>query len=116
MKCPKCGAIEKQNKIGKTEAGSQRWRCFVCQHKYTPEKKARGYDAGLRQQAIRLYVDGINLRRIGRHLGITHRTVARWVQTHAESLPESASVPETVHTAELDELFTFVQHKKTGST
>lgn len=116
MKCPKCGASEKQNKIGKTVSGSQRWRCFVCQHKYTPEKKARGYDAALRRQAIRLYVDGMNLRRIGRHLGIAHRTVSRWVNAHAESLPETAVMPENVQTAELDELFTFIGDKKTGST
>ena len=116
MKCPKCGAIEKQNKIGKTVAGSQRYRCFVCQHKYTPQKKARGYDFALRRQAVQLYVDGMNLRRIGRHLGITHRTVARWVEAHAESLPENAVIPEQVQTAEMDELFTFVEHKKTGST
>lgn len=76
MKCPIWSKRE-ANKIGKTEAGSQRFRCFVCQHKYTPKQKARGYDFALCRQAVRLYVDGMNLRRIGRHLDVTHRTVAR---------------------------------------
>jgi transposase-like protein len=115
MKCPKCGASVKQNKIGKTSAGSQRYRCFVCQCKYTPEKKKRGYGAELRQQALRLYVDGMNLRRIGRQLGIDHRTVSDWVKAHAENLPD-APVPDQVAIAEMDELFSFIGDKKTEST
>ena len=115
MKCPKCSATVKQNKIGKTSAGSQRYRCFVCQCKYTPEKKKRGYAPDLRKQAVQLYVDGMNLRRIGRLLGIHHRTISDWVKAYAESLPETP-MPEDVRTAELDELFTFIGNKKTGST
>ena len=115
MKCPKCGAEVKQNKIGKTSAGSQRYRCFVCQCKYTPEKKTRGYGPELRRQAVRLYVDGMNLRRIGRHLGIDHSTVSAWVKAHAENLPD-APVPEKVVIAEMDEIFTFIGDKKTKST
>jgi transposase-like protein len=115
MKCPKCSATAKQNKIGKTSAGSQRYRCFVCQCKYTPEKKQRGYDTALRKQAVQLYVDGMNLRRIARHLGIHHSTVADWVKTYAEELPETP-MPSEVKTAEMDELFTFIGSKKTEST
>ena len=111
MRCPKCSAIVKQNKIGKTSAGSQRYRCFVCQCKYTPEKKPRGYSPELRKQALRFYVDGMNLRRIARHLGIHHRTVSDWVRAHAESLP-ATPMPEEVKTAEMDELFTFIGDKK----
>ena len=62
-----------------------------------------------------MYVDGLNLRRIARHLKIHHRTVSLWVKDHAETLPP-APVPEEVHTAELDELYTFVGDKKTKST
>jgi hypothetical protein len=36
------------------------------------------------------------------------------VKAHAESLPE-ALLPAEVKTAELDELFTFIGNKKTGS-
>ncbi len=116
MKCPKCSAIVKQNRIGKTSAGSQRYRCFVCNCKYTPEKKPRGYDAAMRKQAVKLYVDGINLRRIARLLGIHHSTVSDWVKAHAEGLSDTPPVPEDVKTAEMDELFTFIGNKKTGST
>lgn len=69
----------------------------------------------MRQQALRMYLDGMNLRRIGRHLGIHHRTVSLWVKAYAARLPE-APLPEEVKAAELDELFTFIGHKKTGSS
>jgi transposase-like protein len=86
-----------------------------CKSKYTPEPKPRGYPEEIRRQALQLYVDGMNLRRIGRHLGIHHRTVSLWIKAYAASLPE-APMPEGVKDAELDELFTFIGGKKTGST
>lgn len=113
--CPKCHREERQNKTGRTDSGSQRYRCMFCQIKYTPEPKEWAYSEAIRKQAVALYVDGMNLRRIARHLGTHHRTIALWVQAYTESLPK-APVPETVETAELDELFTFIKHKKRFST
>ena len=62
-----------------------------------------------------MYVDGCNFRRIARHLKAHHRTVALWVTDQAEALP-NAPVPQEVKEAEMDELFTFIGDKKTGST
>ena len=115
MKCPKCEKSTHQHKIGKTRAGSQRYRCYFCKHSYTPEKKQHGYGPSVRQKAIRLYVDGMGLRRTGRHLGVHHQSVANWAKDHAEQLPK-APVPEEVKTAEFDELYTFIGDKKTEST
>lgn len=58
-----------------------------------------------------MYVDRMNLRRIGRHLGTHHRTVSLWVKAHADSLP-AAPLPEEMKEAEMDELFTFIGDKK----
>ena len=69
----------------------------------------------MREQAIRLYLEGLNLRRIGRILGVNHQSVANWVKAYASILPV-APVPEQVATLELDELFTFVGEKKTRPT
>lgn len=115
MKCPKCERTERQNKAGRTDGGSQRYRCMFCQSKYTPVPKAWAYDEKVRKKALELYVDGMNLRRIARHLGTHHRTISLWVQAYTATLPK-ASVPETVETAELDELFTFIEKKKMSST
>jgi len=115
MKCPKCASEVKQHKVGKLPSGSQRYRCYLCGCKYTPEKKPHTYSAEVRQKAVQMYVDGINLRRIARHLGVNPQSVANWTKDHAEELP-ATPVPETVENAEMDELFTFIGDKKTGYT
>jgi len=56
-------------------------------------------------------VDGVNLRRIGRILGLHHRTVSLWAKAAAASLPDTP-MPKEVKTAEMDELFTFIGNKK----
>lgn len=115
--CPYCQRTENQVKVGRNSSGSQRYLCKVCQRKYTPDPKPQGYDESLRRQALQMYVDGMNFRRIGRTLGVTHRTVINWVNAHAASLPDQPPVPdEHLEVNELDELFTFVGCKKTMST
>jgi DNA-binding NarL/FixJ family response regulator len=46
----------------------------------------------LRDHAVRLYADGLNLRRIARHLGVVHQTVANGVAAHADALPVNGHV------------------------
>ena len=113
--CPKCERTDRQNRAGKTESGSQRYRCMHCGIKYTPTPKPWAYDEEFRRKAVQMYIDGMNLRRIGRHLGVHHRTVSLWVKDYAEKIGD-APVPEEVKEAEMDELFTFIGDKKTGST
>lgn len=88
---------------------------MYCHIKYTPEPKPWAYPAEVRQKAIQMYVDGMNLRRIARHLDLHHRTVSLWVKAHAAHLPEPP-VPNQVKEVEMDELFTFIGDKKTKST
>ena len=115
--CPQCQRSAGQSKVGHTAAGSQRYLCKLCRHKYTPEPQPIGYPQQMREQALRMSVEGLNLRRIGRLLGVTHQTVANWVAAHAASLPETPPLPSTpVAVGELDELYTFVGRKKTAST
>jgi len=111
--CPKCQRTDRQNRAGKTGSGSQRYRCMHCQIKYTPNPKPWAYDENTRRKAIEMYVDGMNLRRIGRHMGIHHRTISLWVKAYVARLGEPY-VPEEVTEAEMDELFTFIGKKKTG--
>jgi len=113
--CPHCQQTTRQIKVGQTRAGSQRFQCQHCGRKYTPQPKPQGYPDSLRQQAVQLYVDGMNLRRIARHLGVVHQTVANWVAAHAARLPDQPPQPDTTAVIEPDELYTFVQTKKTKS-
>jgi transposase-like protein len=113
--CPYCQASEQQVKNGRNPSGSQRYKCQVCGRIYTLQPTRAGYEQTTRDQAVRLYLEGMNLRRIGRILSVNHQSVANWVNAYALSLP-NAPMPERVDTAELDELFTFVEHKKTRPT
>ena len=82
--------------------------------KYTPEPKPQGYSESLRKRAAEMYVDGMNLRRTARHLGVHHSTVSAWLKAYVSYLPQ-APQPKQVKTAEMDELFTFIGKKKTKS-
>jgi len=113
--CPYCHASDRQVKNGSNASGSQRWKCQICRRKYTPEPKEHGYPDSVRQQAVKMNVDGINYRRIARLLGVDHKTVINWVKAHTDQLPP-APVPQDLNNAELDELFTYIHQKKTSST
>jgi transposase-like protein len=115
MNCPKCQSTDKQHKAGRNPSGSQRYRCGHCGSKYTPNPTLQGYPEATRLQAVRMYVDGMNLRRVARHLGVNHQSVANWVKAYAAQLPP-APLPEQVETIEMDELHTFVERKKTKPT
>ena len=119
--CQHCQQRHQQQKVGRNPSGSQRYRCAHCQRKYTPQPTPRGYDAATRRQALRWYVDGMNLRRIARQLGVVHQTVANWVMAYAATLPEQPPAPassqqQPLAVVELDELYTFAGEKNGRST
>jgi len=114
MKCPRCGAREKQYKVGFNPSGSQKYRCYVCGKNYTPEPTPNGYPPEVRLKAIQLYLEGNSFRGIERLLKVNHQSVANWVKGYSERLPR-AKLPQKPKVAELDELFTFIGRKKTKS-
>lgn len=117
IQCPHCQLTDNQVKNGKTQAGTQLYKCKHCNRKYTPEPKSIGYARTRRQQAIRLVLDGHSQRQAARHVGVSHGTVANWFKEYADALPEEMPQPDMpVEVAEQDELFTFIGHKKTKPT
>lgn len=92
-------------------------RCQQCGRKYTPEPSLHGYPDAIREQAVRMSLDGMNYRRIARMLKVDHKSVMNWVKAHTDQLP-AAALPEArpLHGVEMDELFTFVGKKRTGFT
>ena len=112
-KCPRCGIEEKQARFGKNRCGTQRFICQLCHVTYTLEPKKPGYSEEVREKAVRLYVEGNNFRRIGRLLNVNHQSVVNWVNAYHEKVKEKAVVPSASKTIEMDELWTFVEKKKT---
>lgn len=112
LECPYCHSTTRQIKAGRNRAGSQRFQCCECDRHYTPEPRLNGYPEEVRQQAVRLYLEGTNFRRIGRLLSVNHQSVVNWINAYHQQLPpakKSISKPETV---ELDELYSFIGTKK----
>src|ERR1051325_1215511 len=116
IQCPHCSSSEQQTKSGHTRTGSQRYSCKESHRIYTPEPKPLGYPEETKREAVRLYLEGTNFRRIGRVLGVNHQSVVNWVNAYHACLPAvepPVAVPETL---EMDELFTFVGSKKRKPT
>ncbi|HEX7315175.1 MAG TPA: helix-turn-helix domain-containing protein [Pyrinomonadaceae bacterium] len=87
-----------------------------CQRISTPEPKPLGYPEETRREAVRLYLEGTNFRRIGRVLGVNHQSVVNWVNAYHAGLPTAAQSPAAPETLEMDELFTFIGSKKRRRT
>jgi transposase-like protein len=78
--CPKCGSREKQYGIGKTSAGSRRYRCAICRREYTPNPKKQKYTQSERKEALRLLLLGNSGRAVGKALGMNKSNAYRWAK------------------------------------
>ena len=116
IQCPHCASSVQQTKAGHTHTGSQRYKCRDCQRIYTPEPKPLGYLEGTKREAVRLYLEGTNFRRIGRILSVNHQSVINWVNAYDASLPAAEPPVARPETLEVDELFTFIGSKKRRRT
>ena len=92
--------------------GSQRYKCRECVRVYTPQPLPLGYAEEVKREAIRLYLEGTNFRRIGRILQVNHQSVVNWVNAYHAALPESRTPVTKPAVLEMDELFTFVNSEK----
>ena len=111
--CPHCEATEDQTTYGHTARGSQRYKCRACQRVYTPEPLPLGYGDEVKREAVRLYLEGTNFRRIGRALGVNHQSVINRVNAYHASLPPAWRPVATPETLEMGEMFiTFIGSKK----
>jgi transposase-like protein len=65
-RCPHCSSSEPQTEAGLTRAGSQRHKCRARRRVYPPRPKPLGYPDDTKREAVRLYLEGTNFRRIAR--------------------------------------------------
>ena len=59
-----------------TSRGVEHYRYQACRRIFQTIR--RGKDPALKQQACQLYLEGMEMRAIGRVLSIYHKTVSRW--------------------------------------
>lgn len=116
IRCPYCQQSGITIRYGLNRTGTQRYRCESCERVFTPAPKPHGHALALRQEAVKLYLAGMSLRNIAKHLRVHHQRVANWVQAAAQQLPERVADTTPTEIIEMDELSTFVGSKKTKST
>ncbi|MBD2772570.1 IS1 family transposase [Iningainema tapete] len=111
MQCPYCETTEIR-KNGKRR-GKQNYICTHCGRQfidvYNPPK---GYSDEIKQECLKLYVNGMGFRAIERSTGVHHTTIIYWVKQIGEQLPNAPQENEIPEVGELDELETFVGSKK----
>ncbi len=112
MQCPYCGATEIR-KNGKRR-GKQNHICVSCARQfidlYDPPK---GYSEELKQECLKMYLNGMGFRGIERVKGVHHTTIISWVKQLGEKLPDVPQEDIVPEVGELDELETFVGSKNT---
>jgi transposase-like protein len=116
LSCNKCGKSEWVSRAGRNRSGTQRYRCNNCQRYFTPDPKPQGCDPQTRQLALKLALEGMSNRAIGRVLNINNQSVANWLAREEAKLPPKVADDSSTDYIESDELFTFVGAKKTKST
>ena len=76
--CPHCGSIW-VIKYGKSR-GKQTYKCRRCHYRFTPDAKRHLYPERVKQEAIKLYLEGMSMSAISRSLGVKLGTVYSWIK------------------------------------
>lgn len=111
LSCKRCGSTSfiKNGFV----RGLQRYRCQRCSFNFTATPR-RGRSEAVKALAILLYSFGkASFRVLGKLLGVSAVSAYKWVRQAAETLPEP-EVREEIREMELDELWHFLQAKKTS--
>jgi transposase-like protein len=111
MICRKCGS-EHNVKSGKV-GGAQRYKCKGCGFQFTKEV-ANGRGADERGKAVALYLLGLSMRAIAKVFRVNVSTVLYWVRNFAAAA-YAKPTPRGAVVVELDEMWHFIQSKKTSS-
>jgi transposase len=67
----------------------------------------------LKKQAVNLYLEGLGFRSIERILKVSHVSVLNWVKKFGKEIEAIREPEREIEIIEMDELHTYIQHKKT---
>ncbi len=114
MKCPECSSTHiRKNGIQREK---QNHICVDCGRQFLDKyAEHKGYSDEVRQECLKMYVNGMGFRAIERVKGVHHTTIIKWVKQVGELLPDAYNPNVIPQVCELDELETFVGLKKTKS-
>jgi transposase-like protein len=122
MECPECKSTH-INKNGHKK-GKQNYICVSCGRQFIDAYEShQGYAPTVKQECLKMYVNGMGFRAIEyvsgdptrRVSGVHNTTIMNWVKKVGEMLPDYYNPVQIPEVGELDELETFVGSKKTRS-
>ncbi len=111
-RCPKCNSTN-MIKNGHDYKNAQKFHCKMCRA-YGTLKPQRVYTDSQKELILRAYRERASMHGIKRIFGVARQTLAHWLKTVAQALPDLAATlfpaqPDDV--LELDELWSFVLKK-----
>ena len=89
MQCKYCGGSN-YRKNGYSD-GFQRYNCKCCERNWTI-RPGKSYSKDTPFKALKLYLEGLGFRSIGRILGVSNVTVLKWIRSMGEKLFESGAL------------------------
>lgn len=110
MDCPKCSSGNYCRDV--IVKGRQCYLCRDCSYRYTVVQRSGTSDKATKRKALELYLEGLGFRSIGRLLKFSNVSILNWVRSFGEQLDEIKSA-EPVQLMELDEMHSYIGHKKT---
>lgn len=111
MDCPKCNS-EKKIKNGVIK-GIQRYKCKSCGYNYTVERRSCDYPLSTKKKALQLYLEGLGFRSIGRLLGVSNVSVLNWIKAFGNEVSSLQPESQDIEMVEVDEMHSYIGHKKT---
>lgn len=110
MKCPECGG-EHIRKNGHRQH-KQNYICVGCGRQFLTEYEPKGYSDDVKRLCLKMDVNGMGVRSIGRVTDIAHTTILNWIEQSGALLPERYDPKQHPQVGELDELETCVGKKQ----
>ena len=117
MHCPSCYS-DHYVKNG-IKYNKQRYKCKKCKCNFTQSYK-RGASLETKLTALKLYLEGMGFRSIGRILKVSNVTVLYWIRTLGKSVKSyvQAQMPDDIRhidIIEMDEMWHFTKKKNANS-
>jgi transposase-like protein len=116
MHCPRCAgtALIKRGR----KRGYQRFMCRSC-GRYCTDRQPK-FSAQTKALAVRMYVNSMGIRAIGRVLEASPAAVLTWIRKEHAALQQrlaqaDPAAPAPADIIEMDEIYTYVQKNSTAS-
>jgi RNA polymerase sigma factor (sigma-70 family) len=88
LQCPYC--LSTQTIKNGHRRGKQNYLCQQCDRQFVDSHSVKGYPSEVREHCLKLHIDGMGYRAIGRETGVSHSTVKNWVRQAATSSSKSS--------------------------